>query len=124
MAILSQGILQKRGKPGPTNGGSGPRLHEEATRLAHLALSELEVEPSSHRAPIHERAIVEAFPSLFLGTLCDEKENPEKPHNPRGWTDTLYPRLRTQLERLVAGLLPGRTTLGNWALTAIHGSPI
>ena len=116
-AILSQGVLQKRGKPGPTNGGSGPRLHKEATRLAHFALSELDIEPSLHRNPIHDRAIVEAFPNLFLGTLCDEKDYPEQPDNPRGWTDTLYPKLHSQIERLLASLLPGRTVLGDWAVT-------
>ena len=79
--------------------------------------SQNEIEPSSHRNPIHERAIVEAFPNLFLGTLCDEKDYPEQPDNPRGWTDTLYPKLHRQLERLLASLLPGRTTLGDGALT-------
>jgi hypothetical protein len=92
-------------------------LHKEATRLAHFALSELDIKPSSHRNPIHERAIVEAFPNLFRGTLCDEQDYPERPDNPRGWTDTLYPKLHSQLERLLASLLPGRTTLGDWALT-------
>ncbi len=116
-AILTQGVMQKRGKPGPTNGGSGPRLHAEATRLAHFALSELEVQESSHRSPIHARAVVEAFPNLLLGALCDENDYPEQPDNARRWTDALYPRVQNRLECLLASLLPERRAQGQWNLT-------
>ena len=111
-AALSRGAFQKRGKPGATSGGSGPRLHEAATELATLALREVEIAPAKLALAAHEAAVFEAFPNLFLGALCDEAEYPPKPLRKRKWTDTLFPRVKPQLESLVASLLPGREIRG------------
>jgi len=115
-AILSCGALQRRGKPGPTNGGSGPRLHQEASRLGRFALEELEVGMANHLCSIHEKAIVEAFPNLFLGTLCDENNYPERPSKKRRWTDTLFPLVAEKLGLLLRCLLPNREITGQWGL--------
>lgn len=115
-AILSCGVLQGRGKPGPTNGGSGPRLHQEARRLGGFALDQLEVGMANHVCSIHERAIVEAFPNLFLGTLCDENNYPERPSKKRKWTDTLFPLVSEKLGLLLRCLLPNREITGRWDL--------
>jgi len=107
-SLLSRGKFQRRGKPGPTNGGSGPQLHGEATVLAGLALKQLLVAQASHVPAIHEHAIVEAFPNLFLGVLCDEIDYPREPAKKRKWTDSLYPLVKPKLEGLVQLLLPCR----------------
>jgi len=106
--LLSRGKCQRRGKPGPTNGGSGPQLHGEATALAGLALKQVSVAQASHIPAIHEHAIVEAFPNLFLGVLCDETDYPRKPAKERKWTDSLYPLVKPKLEGLLRSLLPCR----------------
>lgn len=106
--LLSRGRFQRRGKPGPTNGGSGPQLHCEATALAQLALEQLSVVRADHELRVHECAVVEAFPNLFLGVLCDETDYPQKPAKKRKWTDSLYPLVKPKLEGLLRLLLPSR----------------
>ena len=71
-ALLSQGIMQKRGKPGQTSSPAGRALHQHATELARLALEMCEIEDAIHVEPIHPRRVVEAFPNAFLAALMDE----------------------------------------------------
>src|SRR3989441_6507508 len=99
-SLLSRGAFSKRGKPGPTNGGSGRDLHAHATRLAHFVLQECGVEAAAHVPAIHARAIVEAFPNLFLGVLCDEADYPAEPHRQRKWTDTRSEEHTSELQSL------------------------
>lgn len=113
---LSGGSFQKRGKPGQTNAGSGRQLHQEATKLAHFALEQLEVEIATTPL-VHMRAVVEAFPNLFLGVLCDEAAYPARPTRHRKWTDTLYLLVQNKLADLLADLLPGRTITSAWHIT-------
>lgn len=112
-ALLTRGMFGKRGKPGACNAGGGPRLHREATTLAHFALERRTIARATHRARIHERAVVEAFPNLFLGVLCDESDYPA-PRHQRRWTDALFPAVRPSLERMLSGLLPGRSVREPW----------
>ena len=118
-AVLSAGALQKRGKPGPTNGGSGPELHREATRLAEFALVELRIATAVHATPIHERAVVEAFPNLFLGSLCDERDYPDRPSRSRKWTDELFgiPEVRARFFDLLRAVLPSREVPSSATIT-------
>jgi hypothetical protein len=121
-SLLSRGAFGKRGKPGPTNGARGKDLHKHATRLANLVLRECRVGPAAHAAAIHERAIVEAFPNLFLGVLCDEADYPAEPRRQRKWTDTLYnwppgdPVIPRKLRSLVESLVPRRAIEGELRL--------
>lgn len=114
-SLLSRGQFQKRGKPGPTNGGSGRQLHDHATRLTHFAIKQTHILPSAHTPVIHAHAVVEAFPNLFLGVLCDEADYPH-PTKRRKWTDCLYPKLKEKLEDLLLSLLPGRKINGDWRI--------
>jgi hypothetical protein len=80
-ALLSRGVFQKRGKPGQTSSPIGQRLHQHATQFAKLLLGEaakgqLSVARATHIEPIHEAAIVEAFPNQFLASLIDEDKLP------------------------------------------------
>jgi predicted nuclease with RNAse H fold len=71
-AILSRGVLQRRGKPGPTNSPTGQELHRQATDLAHMVLRQTHVAEATHHQAIHEKRIVEAFPNMFLAALVRE----------------------------------------------------
>jgi len=104
--LLSRGKFQLRGKPGPTNGGSGPRLHQEATALANLTLSVCEVSPALYPYAIHRKTVVEAFPNAFLGVLQAEKWFPSILEARRRWTDLLFPRTKQTIHRLLLSLLP------------------
>jgi hypothetical protein len=114
-ALLTHGRFGSRGKPGACNAGGGPRLHREATALARLALAHLDVAAAGDACAIHERAVVEAFPNLFLGVLCDERDYP-RPARARQWTDALFPAVGPRLRSLLAWLLPGREVRGSWAV--------
>lgn len=73
-ALLSQGAMQKRGKPGQTSSPTGQKLHQHATALATLALELCDVAESSHAQAIHHKAVVEAFPNAFLAALMAEHD--------------------------------------------------
>jgi hypothetical protein len=122
-SLLSRGLFQRRGKVAPTSCPSGIRLHEEACALADLAL-EHPVARARHRPAIHPRAIVEAFPNLFFGVLCDAcTEAPYPvPLQRRKWTDTFYQVLaaRGRLQTLLDLLLPGRRLIGDWNAVRNH----
>lgn len=107
-SALSRGILQRRGKPGQTSAGSGPRLHRAATDLALLSLRWLDIPATRFSPGISRKALVEAFPNLFLGFLCDDERYPLRPTRRRRWTDSLFPLVAQPIHRLVADLLPGR----------------
>jgi hypothetical protein len=122
-ALLSRGAFQRRGKVAPTNCPSGMRLHQEAALLAGLAL-EHAVAPARHRVAIHALAVVEAFPNLCLGVMCDEDKGAgyPRPAQRRHWTDTLYPRLaeRAKLDVLMSLLLPGHRIARSWGEVTHH----
>lgn len=107
-SALSRGILQKRGKPGQTSAGSGPRLHQAATDLALLSLKELSVGETESPLGISQKALVEAFPNLFLGFLCEDDRYPLRPTRRRRWTDSLFPFVKDSVLGLIDDLLPGR----------------
>src|SRR2546426_8031091 len=47
-ALLSRGLLQKRGKPGQTSSPAGLELHRHATAIAESIVSERSISSSSH----------------------------------------------------------------------------
>ena len=105
-ALLSRGKFQRRGKPGPTNGGSGPRLHQEATKLAKLALSVSDVKTALYPYAIHKKAVVEAFPNAFLVVLQADRGFPSTSEAHRRWTDILFPHTEQTMRRILHSLLP------------------
>jgi hypothetical protein len=106
-ALLTWGAFGKRGKPGAGNAGHGPRLHQEATALARFVLARRSIGRARHAARIHERAVIEAFPNLFLGVLCEDADYPRRPRQ-RRWTDALFPLVHARVRGMLRALLPGR----------------
>lgn len=107
-AMLSRGVLQRRGKPGQTSAPVGQQLHVHATALARTVLDTAEVSPSTHWQPIHQKRIVEAFPNLFLGALIRETDLPPiaRDASDRYW-DVLVGQSNGLLG-LMKHMLPGR----------------
>ncbi|MCL0102629.1 DUF429 domain-containing protein [Dehalococcoidia bacterium] len=118
-AFLSRGRFQRRGKAGPTNGGSGPKLHNHATQLAKLIINTRNVGPATYPYRIHDKAVVEAFPNAFLSVLHPDEGFPTKPKVKRRWTDTLFPLVKQELWQLLRGLLPQHKAC--FSLDDIHG---
>ncbi len=106
--LLSRGAFQKRGKPGPTNGGSGPELHWHATLLAKMVRPHCPVGLAQMPFSVSDAAVYEAFPNLFLGILRPEGEYPDRPLKHRRWTDCHFPYVAERLEEWIGTLLPNR----------------
>jgi hypothetical protein len=106
-ALLSQGQMQKRGKPGQTSSPTGQQLHQHANALAALALELGQVADSCHMEPIHPKCVVEAFPNAFLAALMDESDFGTLSRNA---SDVYWARLCVSgaLPELISKMLPGR----------------
>ena len=86
--ILSRRILQQCiGKPGQSSSGNGKRLNEQANISANLVKQHCKVSESRHAIPIDEKAIVEAFPTTFLGVMI---ESPQRLDRPRKKSDRYF----------------------------------
>jgi predicted RNase H-like nuclease len=70
--ILTRGFAERIGKPGQSNSGNGRKLNGAANSVARALLATGTLAPAVHAAKIHERAIVEAFPTSFMGVMLDE----------------------------------------------------
>lgn len=107
-ALLSRGVLQKRGKPGQTSAPVGQKLHFHATQLAELALECVRIAASAHGDAIHAKCIVEAFPNMYLAALIDEHALPplKRDATDRYWEVLVHKSDR--LLRVLAHLLPRR----------------
>ncbi len=107
-ALLSRGVLQKRGKPGQTSAPVGQKLHAHATQLAKVTLECAMIAPSTQCDAIHTSCMVEAFPNMFLAALVDEHALPSLS---RDASDRYWELLVDKSDRLLtllAHLLPNR----------------
>ncbi|EKV26278.1 hypothetical protein C882_2856 [Caenispirillum salinarum AK4] len=112
--LLTRGF-QRIGKPGQSSSPQGRRLNQEATVFAALVLDTGCLGPASFAGAIHDRALVEAFPTSFLGTMLEKDGVPE--HGQR--SDVYYAHLlgtapappQDRLAALLEDLLPGRACL-------------
>ena len=106
-ALLSRGVLQKRGKPGQTSSPVGQQLHRHATALAHLALESADIMAAAHAEPIHASSVVEAFPNMYLAALVPELELPvlSRDASDRYWELLVErsDRLKSLIHRAVQG---------------------
>lgn len=106
--LLTRRFQPLIGKPGQSSAPVGRLLNAHANACAEAVLKVCHIGPTTHDVGIHERAIVEAFPSAFLGMLI---ENPTALNARRGdRSDTFFCHLVETggIERLVEHLLPGR----------------
>ena len=108
-APAQQGVqLSKRiGKPGQSSSPNGRKLNEQASRSAELVKKLCRIRTATHRPRIDSYAIVEAFPTTFLGVMIDR---PEMLHRPRQRSDRYFAHLANgqHLDQCLAGLLPYR----------------
>lgn len=121
--LLTRGF-QRIGKPGQSSSPQGRRLNQEASLFAALVLDTNRLDASAFDAAIHDRALVEAFPTSFLGTMLPEDGVPE--HGQR--SDVYYSHLlgraptppKDLLSALLADLLPGRAIAQDPATVTDH----
>ena len=106
--LLTRRFQPLIGKPGQSSAPVGRLLNAHANACADAVLKVCHIGPTTHDVGIHDRAIVEAFPTAFLGLLI---ENPIALNARRGdRSDTFFCYLVETggIERVVEHLLPGR----------------
>lgn len=109
--LLTRGF-RRIGKPGQSNSPTGRRLNAEANAFAALVLANGGLAPAAFPTAIHQSALVEAFPTSFLGTMMPGGMVPE--HGMR--SDVYWSHLtaavptppRDLLAAVLDELLPGR----------------
>ena len=106
--MLTVGFGSLIGKPGASNAPIGLRLATAACEAAEVALEVARIRAAAHPRPVHDQAIVEAFPSAFLGTLLPEPRL--VPARRADRSDVYYAALAIDgtLARLISRVLPGR----------------
>lgn len=73
--ILSRGELAKRiGKPGQSSSPNGGKLNMQANLAAKVVKRLCRIRHASHDEWVDERAVVEAFPTSFLGVMVQRPE--------------------------------------------------
>jgi hypothetical protein len=118
--LLTVGFQPFIGKPGGSNSPVGLALHRQTNLCVEAVLAHANVALAVHRPAIHGRAIVEAFPSSFLGLMI---EDPKALVTRRGDRSDLYYRHLAdngRLESLVGRFLPGRALAAPFCAVRNH----
>ncbi|MEM7023641.1 MAG: hypothetical protein AAF637_13775 [Pseudomonadota bacterium] len=115
--MLTRRLGRKMGKPGASSAPVGKRLNAAATDCACSVLRSCNLAAARHAHPIDDRAIVEAFPSSFLGALIEEPWDLGARRGDR--SDRFFEHCceRATFERLIGHLLPGRRLADPGGLT-------
>ena len=105
--LLSRGKLLRVGKPGQSNSPNGEKLNEQANLTARFVKEHFCIARANAAVRIDRHAIIEAFPTTFLGVMVDR---PEALKSSEKRSDQYFAHLAGEgrLDRLLKGLLPGR----------------
>ncbi|MDR6955519.1 hypothetical protein J2X65_004899 [Ancylobacter sp. 3268] len=106
--MLTRRLQPLIGKPGQSSAPVGKLLNLHANECVRHVLHHADVEAARHGVPIDPRAVVEAFPSAFLGMMVDDPVRLAARRGDR--SDTFFHHLAIGggLRGLVEYLLPGR----------------
>lgn len=106
--MLTRRLGRHIGKPGQAHVPVGRALNVAANACAQAVLAGCRVGPARHAPSIDERAIVETFPSSFLGVMLERPAELAARRSDR--SDVFYRHLAGAgtLRALLASLLPGR----------------
>lgn len=106
--MLTRRLQPLIGKPGQSSAPIGKLLNHHANECARHVIAHSNVQDSTHGIPIDRKALVEAFPSAFLGVMI---KNPAHLSARRGdRSDTFFQHLISTgiLRALIEHCLPGR----------------
>lgn len=108
--LLSRGELRKRiGKPGQSSSPNGKKLNDQANKSAIALKKHCRVRKANHKVRIDECAIVEAFPTTFLGVMLKHPASLNRPKNKQK-SDIFFAHLaeNRSLDQFVKKLLGDR----------------
>ena len=119
--VLTRGVGRRIGKPGSSGAPVGRLLNAATNVCARIVRATGHVVPADHAEAIDAAAIVEAFPTAYLGLLIEAPE--ALPPIQRGnRTDVFYAHLADtgRLDAVLAYLLPGRRAATPFAAVTDH----
>jgi Protein of unknown function (DUF429) len=106
--MLTRRLHRNIGKPGASSAPVGILLNAHANACARTVLQHCDMALATHATPIDNKAVVEAFPSSFLGVLLDDPSTLAARRHNRSDLFFLHCCERATLDRLIGHLLPGR----------------
>jgi len=107
--MLTRRLRPRIGKPGASNVPVGMLLNAHANACAIAVLRHCDVALATHATRIDDKAVVEAFPSSFLGVLIDDPSMLAARRHNRSDLFFLHCCERGIFDRLIDHLLPRRT---------------
>jgi len=104
-------LATRIGKPGQASAPVGKKLNEAANACVEATLKTCRISPATHDIRIHDAAVVEAFPSSFLGVMIANPSDVAASRQDR--SDLFFQHLERDgtLGRLLSYLLPNRRPL-------------
>jgi hypothetical protein len=107
--MLTRRVQRKIGKPGQTNAPVGKKLNAAANACVGITLDTCQLARATHATKIDAMAVIEAFPSAFLGVMLRDPASVVAQRDNR--SDVFYCHLAASgaLSRLMTHLLPGRS---------------
>lgn len=118
--MLSRGLPAHIGKPGQSSTPVGMRLNEHANACALAALRTRLVAPATWPVRIDAAAVVEAFPTTFLGLMLDEPKRLKTSRARRSDDYFVHLSENGALAALLRQLLPGRNLQSGLAVVRNH----
>lgn len=106
--MLTRRLRPLIGKPGQSSAPVGKLLNEHANDCVRHLVACCDVQDARHGVPIDQKALVEAFPSSFLGLMIDDPTHLAARRGDR--SDTFFQHLAATggYRALMECLLPGR----------------
>jgi hypothetical protein len=107
--MLTRRLGSRIGKPGQASAPVGKALNIAANVCIEIMLQKCRIAQATHAVRINERAVVEAFPSAFLGVILPDPAAVAARRGDR--SDVFFEHLVTNgaLRSLLEHLLPGRS---------------
>ena len=109
--MLTRRLARRIGKPGASSAPVGVLLNAHANACARTVLQHCTLARAAHAKQIDDKAVVEAFPSSFLGVMIDDPSMLAARRHNRSDLFFLHWCGRGIFDRLIGHLLPRREPL-------------
>jgi hypothetical protein len=118
--MLTRRLAPLIGKPGQSSAPIGRLLNHHANECVRDLVANSNVQRAQHAVPIDAKAIVEAFPSSFLGMMIQRPEQVAARRGNRSDVFYLHLAVKGVLQALIQHLLPGRCLAADPSSVANH----
>lgn len=111
--MLTRRLRPLIGKPGQSNAPVGKVLNQHANECVRHVLAHADIADAPHSVPIDRKAVVEAFPSSFLGMMIEDPGRLMAVRSDR--SDIFFNHLAQNhaLQTLIDHFIPGRLVLSD-----------